>query len=137
PCGGADRGTGAGDRRGGTAAGAGGPHLWATRARGGRAAAGPGRPPASGSGGMTPLPLKLVFLGLSPSSSWGNGHATTYRALLKGLVCRGHDIAFLERDVPWYADHRDLPTADFCRLEFYGGLDDLTRRHDRTIAEAD
>jgi spore maturation protein CgeB len=52
--------------------------------------------------------LKVVALGLSLSSSWGNGHATTYRALLKALAARGHDILFLERDVPWYAAHRDL-----------------------------
>ena len=47
--------------------------------------------------------MKLVVLGLSLSSSWGNGHATTYRALLKAFAARGHDILFLERDVPWYA----------------------------------
>jgi spore maturation protein CgeB len=47
-------------------------------------------------------------LGLSLSSSWGNGHATTYRALLKAFAERGHDILFLERDVPWYRAHRDL-----------------------------
>jgi spore maturation protein CgeB len=52
-------------------------------------------------------PLKIVVLGLSLSSSWGNGHATTYRALLRALAARGHDILFLERDVQWYADNRD------------------------------
>jgi spore maturation protein CgeB len=40
-------------------------------------------------------------LGLSITSSWGNGHATTWRALLKALAARGHAITFLERDVPW------------------------------------
>lgn len=70
--------------------------------------------------------MKLVVLGLSLSSSWGNGHATTYRALLKAFAARGHDVLFLERDVPWYAgEHRDLPDPDFCRLAFYGGLRDL------------
>ena len=54
--------------------------------------------------------LRLAFLGLSLSSSWGNGHATTYRALLRGFASRGHEVTFLERDVPWYGgDHRDLP----------------------------
>jgi spore maturation protein CgeB len=67
-------------------------------------------------------PLNLVVLGLSLSSSWGNGHATTYRALLKAFAARGHDILFLERDVPWYADNRDLIDPDFCRLEFYADL---------------
>lgn len=65
--------------------------------------------------------MKLVVLGLALSSSWGNGHATTYRALLKAFAERGHDILFLERDVPWYAAHRDLE-PDFCRLAFYDDL---------------
>jgi spore maturation protein CgeB len=68
-----------------------------------------------------------VFLGLSLSSSWGNGHATTFRALLKALSARGHDVLFLERDVPWYAAHRDLTDPDFCRLAFYSSIDDLSR----------
>ena len=57
-------------------------------------------------------PLRLVFLGLSLSSSWGNGHATTYRSLLRGLAARNHDVLFLERDVPWYAENRDMPAPD-------------------------
>lgn len=66
--------------------------------------------------------MKLVVLGLSLSSSWGNGHATTYRALLRAFARRGHEVLFLERDVPWYAAHRDLPAPDFCRLAFYEDL---------------
>ena len=71
--------------------------------------------------------MRLVVLGLSLSSSWGNGHATTFRALLKAFAARGHDILFLERDVPWYASQRDLADPDFCRLAYYGDLDDLAR----------
>ena len=71
--------------------------------------------------------MKLVILGLSLSSAWGNGHATTYRALLRAFATRGHDILFLERDVPWYADHRDLPAPDWCRLELYPDLEALDR----------
>lgn len=70
-------------------------------------------------------PMHIVVLGLSLSSSWGNGHATTYRALLRALAERGHKIAFLERDQPWYAAHRDLPDPDFCTLSFYDEVDDL------------
>ncbi len=66
--------------------------------------------------------MKLVVLGLSLSSSWGNGHATTYRALLKAFAARGHDILFLERDVPWYRNNRDIAEPDYCRLELYGSL---------------
>jgi spore maturation protein CgeB len=80
--------------------------------------------------------LKVVVLGLSLSSSWGNGHATTFRALLKAFAVRGHDVLFLERDVPWYAAHRDLVEPDFCQLAFYDDLKGLERHRD-TIAEAD
>ena len=70
--------------------------------------------------------MKLVVLGLSLSSSWGNGHATTYRSLLGAFARRGHEVVFLERDVPWYAgSNRDLVDPDFCRLAFYGGLAEL------------
>jgi nucleoside-diphosphate-sugar epimerase len=71
--------------------------------------------------------MKLVILGLSLSSSWGNGHATTYRALIRALSARGHDVLFLERDVPWYAARRDMAEPDFCRLALYDDLDDLKR----------
>lgn len=80
--------------------------------------------------------LYVVVLGLSLSSSWGNGHATTYRALLKAFAARGHDVLFLERDVPWYAGQRDMPNPDFCRFELYTDLADLRRFRD-AIAKAD
>lgn len=66
--------------------------------------------------------MRLVVIGLSLSSAWGNGHATTFRALLKAFAARGHDILFLERNVPWYAAHRDLTDPAYCRLELYDGL---------------
>ncbi len=69
--------------------------------------------------------LSFVFVGLTLSSSWGNGHATTYRALLKALGDRGHDILFLECDRPWYAAERDLADPSFCRLAFYDEVADL------------
>lgn len=80
--------------------------------------------------------MRLVFLGLSLSSAWGNGHATTYRALLRGLDARGHEILFLEREQPWYATHRDLPAPDFCALRFYDSLRELDRYAD-DFARAD
>ncbi|GGH32580.1 glycosyl transferase [Alsobacter metallidurans] len=83
-----------------------------------------------------PRPLKLVVLGLSLSSSWGNGHATTYRALLRAFAERGHDVLFLERDAPWYAAHRDLPEPGFCRFALYRDLAEL-RNWTREIADAD
>lgn len=81
-------------------------------------------------------PYDLVVLGLSLSSSWGNGHATTYRALLAGLEKLGHRVLFLERDVPWYAEHRDLPDPPFCDFALYEDLDDLGFRFGRAIRDA-
>jgi spore maturation protein CgeB len=74
---------------------------------------------------MSERPMRLVVLGLSLSSSWGNGHATTFRALLKEFAARGHDILFLERDVPWYAENRDCLNPRYCELRFYSDLADL------------
>lgn len=80
--------------------------------------------------------MKVVVLGLSLSSAWGNGHATTYRALLAALAARGHEVLFLERDVPWYAAHRDLDTPNYCELRFYQSLEAL-EDWNAAIAEAD
>ena len=63
--------------------------------------------------------MKLVVYGLSITSSWGNGHATTYRALLRALARRGHCIHFIEKDVEWYRNHRDLPDPEFCTVQLY------------------
>jgi spore maturation protein CgeB len=82
-------------------------------------------------------PLDFVILGLSLSSSWGNGHATTFRCLLRALHAAGHRVLFLERDVPWYASHRDLPELDFCDLQYYDSLDDLVGRFSDAIRSAD
>lgn len=57
--------------------------------------------------------MNIVIVGLSITSSWGNGHATTYRALVHALVERGHSVLFLERDVSWYAANRDLPQPPY------------------------
>lgn len=78
--------------------------------------------------------MKLVVFGLSLSSSWGNGHATTYRALLRAFAARGHEVVFYEWDAPWYAgEHRDLPSPEFCRLELYA---DWAAVRTRALAEA-
>jgi spore maturation protein CgeB len=61
----------------------------------------------------------LVVFGLSLSSSWGNGHAPTFRGLLRALAGRGWSITFFERDVEWYRSNRDLPQPEFCDLRLY------------------
>lgn len=83
------------------------------------------------------LPLDIVIFGLSITSSWGNGHATTYRGLVRELINRGHRVTFLERDVPWYAAHRDLSRSDFGRTYLYQDLDELRDRFGEIVAEAD
>lgn len=81
--------------------------------------------------------MRVVILGLSITSSWGNGHATTYRGLVRELVRRGHDVLFLERDVPWYAAHRDLPDPPWGRTALYPDVDRLFDRWGATISAAD
>ncbi|AEG92688.1 CgeB family protein [Ramlibacter tataouinensis] len=81
--------------------------------------------------------LRIVILGLSITSSWGNGHATTYRGLVRELVARGHELLFLERDQPWYAANRDLPNPPWGRTELYASLDDLRERFQAPVRDAD
>ena len=81
--------------------------------------------------------MRIVFCGLSITSSWGNGHATNYRALVRELAGRGHDVLFLERDVPWYASQRDLASPPWGRTELYGSVDELRERFADDVADAD
>ncbi len=83
------------------------------------------------------MSMDIVIFGLSITSSWGNGHATTYRALIKALAERGHRVTFLERDVPWYADHRDMPHPPFCDLHLYSTLQEVPPRFAAMVAKAD
>jgi spore maturation protein CgeB len=63
--------------------------------------------------------VKIVIYGLTITSSWGNGHATTYRSLAKALNREGHSVHFVERDVEWYRSNRDLPRPEFCMVRLY------------------
>jgi spore maturation protein CgeB len=72
--------------------------------------------------------LKITIFGLTLSSSWGNGHATPYRALLRALHQQGAEITFYEKDAPYYARHRDFTSCNFCQLEIYGDWPSI-RRH--------
>jgi spore maturation protein CgeB len=81
--------------------------------------------------------MRIVILGLSITSSWGNGHATTYRGLVRELAARGHDITFFERDVPWYAQHRDAPRPPGATTQLYDSLTMLVERHAQVVREAD
>lgn len=63
--------------------------------------------------------MKIVIFGLTITSSWGNGHATTFRSLSKALAERRHDVHFVEKDMEWYRNNRDLPQPDFCKVHLY------------------
>src|SRR4051794_3577395 len=85
----------------------------------------------------SPTSLRIVIIGLTITSSWGNGHATTYRGLVRELARRGHDVLFLEHDKPWYAGNRDLPNPPFGRTELYASVQDLQERFADDVRRAD
>jgi spore maturation protein CgeB len=81
--------------------------------------------------------MKLVVFGLTISSSWGNGHATLWRALCRALGERGHRVTFFERDVPYYAAHRDIVSPDGCDLRLYDDWENVREEALRASGEAD
>src|SRR5687767_13174063 len=82
--------------------------------------------------------MKLVIFGLTISSSWGNGHATLWRGLLKAFAARGHGVVFFERDVPYYSGwHRDLHCLDYGKLVFYQDWDSVCFTAQKELSEAD
>lgn len=81
--------------------------------------------------------MKLVVFGLTVSSSWGNGHATLWRGLCRSLARAGHRVVFYERDVPWYAEHRDLHGLPGGELVLYPHWDEVRQRARQDVADAD
>jgi spore maturation protein CgeB len=81
--------------------------------------------------------MKLVVFGLTVSSSWGNGHATLWRGIAGALARRGHRFEFFERDVPYYAAHRDLPELPGGRLHLYAGWDEALPIARKALRDAD
>lgn len=69
--------------------------------------------------------MRIVILGLSITSSWGNGHATTYRSLARALRKRGHDIVFFEHNLEWYESNRDMPEPEFCKVHIYDSWQEI------------
>ncbi|HLQ51260.1 MAG TPA: hypothetical protein VK129_07155, partial [Terriglobales bacterium] len=81
--------------------------------------------------------MKITLFGLTLSSSWGNGHATPYRALLRALARRGHKVTFFERDVPYYAQRRDFSECDYCHLVLYPQWEDVRKYACEEAADSD
>ena len=81
--------------------------------------------------------MKLVIFGLSVSSSWGNGHATLWRGLLRALAGAGHTVVFFERDVVYYANHRDMKSLDGVELVLYPEWDEIHASASEHVRGAD
>jgi spore maturation protein CgeB len=81
--------------------------------------------------------VNVVIFGLSVSSAWGNGHATLWRGLLRAMAREGHRVTFFERDVPWYAQHRDLHRGDGYEIVLYPSWDEVVRAATKSLAFAD
>src|SRR5215212_1901883 len=81
--------------------------------------------------------MKLVVFGLTITSSWGNGHATLWRGLVRALGARGHRVVFFERDVPYYAMHRDLTAMPGHMIQLYDTWDHVHYLAARHVRDAD
>ena len=81
--------------------------------------------------------MKIVIYGLTITSAWGNGHATTYRSLTKALARLGHELHFIEKDVEWYRANRDLPAPEFCTVQLYEDWTEEERSLIRHASDAD
>lgn len=81
--------------------------------------------------------MKIVIFGLAITSSWGNGHATTYRSLCRALHQRGHRIVFFEHDAEWYANNRDIPEPPYCKVVNYVDWPSVRISARRELADGD
>lgn len=81
--------------------------------------------------------MKITIFGLSITSSWGNGHATTFRALCNALHRRGHRIVFFEHNVEWYQNNRDLPEPPYCEVQIFEDWEEVRPRVRAELSDSD
>lgn len=81
--------------------------------------------------------MNIIIFGLSLTSSWGNGHATTFRSLVRALAKRGHHVTFFERNQPWYAQNRDCVSLEYCEVIIYDHLSEIQQDYADRICVAD
>ncbi len=81
--------------------------------------------------------MQITIFGLSITSSWGNGHATTFRSLCRALRRRGHEIVFFEKDQEWYSGNRDMPEPPFCTTHIYRDWKRESPRIRRVLHDSD
>lgn len=82
--------------------------------------------------------MHFVIFGLTVSSSWGNGHATLWRGLLKAMARRGHTVTFYERDVPYYSETRDDWAVPSCvKVKIFDSFQAIRSAVRRELASTD
>ena len=81
--------------------------------------------------------MRITIFGLSITSAWGNGHATTFRALCSALYRRGHRITFFEKNTEWYENNRDLPEPSFCEVRVFNDWTRVLPEVRRALRESD
>ena len=81
--------------------------------------------------------MKITIFGLAITSSWGNGHATTFRALCRALHQHGHQITFFEKNLEWYASNRDVPEPPYCRVKIYEDWDQVLPLARKELRDSD
>ncbi len=81
--------------------------------------------------------MRIVIFGLTISSSWGNGHATPYRAIVRALHRRGHQVKFYEKDVAYYRRRRDFTSSGACEIALYRDWQEIRTDALRDAATAD
>jgi spore maturation protein CgeB len=81
--------------------------------------------------------MKLVIFGLTISSSWGNGHATVWRGLCRELARLGHQVIFFEKNVAYYAAHRDFHDIPGGKLILYETWSEALSQARRHLADAE
>ncbi|MBZ9721594.1 glycosyltransferase [Mesorhizobium sp. BR1-1-3] len=81
--------------------------------------------------------MQMVIFGLTVTSSWGNGHATLWRGLIRALARRGWSVTFFERDTPYYAGARDLDRLNGGNVVLYPDWEDIRRVAEQTVKQSD
>src|SRR4051794_5991921 len=81
--------------------------------------------------------MRLVIFGLTVTSSWGNGHSTLWRGLIKHLGRRGWRVTFFEKDVAYYRDTRDRNWLEGGSLVLYSDWIGVRDEAQRALQDAD
>lgn len=81
--------------------------------------------------------MRIVIFGLTISSSWANGHATLWRGLCRAWAEQRHHVCFFEKDVSYYATHRDLTSTSGYELVLYSSWDSVQKMAETALRDCD